>query len=195
MFYNLYLAFLPVIFGMFLYRMPNRFYSFLLGIVWFLYLPNTIYVYSDLHHLVEQWTRVDVMWQIALVIQYSIFVAIGLACYLVAFYPLEKALQGSYRRERIAPYVIIFVNFLLGYAMAVGKFARINSWDILISPQTAVNGMLSILRSDELFMIGLLFGIFANCFYFLFRDRVIAFMSKRFDHNLLAPRDSLPMHR
>jgi uncharacterized membrane protein len=193
--YNIYLALVAVLFGLFLFRMPNKFYSLLLGIVWFAYLPNTIYVVTDVHHLIEQWPRLDPLWQALSVVQYGIFVAIGLACYLVAFYPLEKMLQGSYRREKWAPYIIIAVNFILGLALVVGKFLRVNSWDLFISPGTAINGFMIALRSDDLLGLALLFGLFANFFYFLFRDKTIAFMSKRFDHNLMAPHNSLPMHR
>ena len=191
MIYNLYLAFLPVIFGLFLFRMPNKFYSFLLGIIWFLYLPNTIYVYTDLQHLIEQWSNVTVFIQVLLVIQYAIFVTLGLACYLVAFYPFEKMLRGAPWRETFRPYIIILVNFVIGFALVVGKFHRVNSWDVLIAPQTAMNGIIAVLQSDDYMGLVILFGIFANCFYFLFRDRVIAFMSKRLDHTLLATPQSL----
>lgn len=190
--YNLYLAFLPVIFGLFLFRMPNKFYTFLLGIIWFLYLPNTVYVYTDLHHLIEQWPKVDAIWQAVLVVQYGIFVAIGLTCFLVAFYPLEKMFQGSHRREQIRPYVLIAVNFILGWALVVGKFYRINSWDMLISPQATFTAMLTTLRTIDFVGLAILFGIFANCFYFLFRDKMVAFLSSKFDHNLTAPHNSLP---
>lgn len=192
MIYNLYLAFLPVIFGLFLFRMPNKFYSFLLGIIWFLYLPNTIYVYTDLQHLLEQWTYVDTFVKGLLALQYGLFVSIGLTCYLVAFYPFEKIFQGSQRLEMLRPYFIIALNFIIGFALVVGKFHRVNSWDLLIAPQTAINGISAVLRSDNYMGLVILFGIFVNCFYFLFRDRVVAFMSKRVDHTLLAPHGSLP---
>jgi len=54
MVYNLYLGVLSVIFSRFLFKMPHRIYSWIAGTLWFLYLPNTIYIFSDLHHLVER---------------------------------------------------------------------------------------------------------------------------------------------
>ena len=127
MVFNLYLAILPVVFAWFLFRMPNKFMQILVGILWFLYLPNTIYVFTDLHHLVEQWPMVDNLEKIALLLQYSTLEIIGLACFLVAFYPLERILHNFKIHSEQRVYVLIIINLLFGLLMSLGKFERVNS--------------------------------------------------------------------
>ena len=171
MVYNLYLAALPVVFCWFLFKMPHKFYTLVVGFLWFLYLPNTIYIFTDLHHLVEQWTRVGAFEKILLVYQYGLLEIIGLTCFLVAFYPLEKILHKYKLPQDKITITLISLNFLMGFAMVLGKIQRVNSWDVFLNPSFVITSGLQLLSSYELLFLGLLFGFFANFFYFLFRER------------------------
>lgn len=171
MIFNLYLAVLPVIFSKFLFKMPHKIYTVIAGALWFLYLPNTIYVFSDLHHLVEQWSTVDSVGKVILVIQYGVLEVIGLTCFLVAFYPVEKILQNNNFTEKNITRVVIVLNILIGFAIVLGKIERVNSWDIFVNPIFVVASTIHMLSSYQLIGLSILFGLFTNFFYFLFRDK------------------------
>lgn len=168
--FNLFLAILPVIFSWFLFKMPNKFFALVVGLLWFLYLPNTIYVFSDLHHLVEQWTSVSTFGRVILFYQYALLEFVGLTCFLVAFYPVDKIIQKYiFDKTRVVLLLVVF-NFLMGFAIVLGKFERVNSWDVFVNPWFVITSTFQILFSYEMLVLSLLFGAFANFFYFLFRD-------------------------
>lgn len=169
MIFNLFLALLPVLFCWFLFKMPNKFFTFIVGLLWFLYLPNTIYVFTDLHHLVEQWSSVSGFGKIVLIYQYALLELIGLTCFLVAFYPTEKILRNVRISQKNITYILIAINFLIGFAMVLGKFERVNSWDVFVNPMFVVTSTLNMLLSYEMLALAVLLGLFTNFFYFLFR--------------------------
>jgi uncharacterized membrane protein len=169
--YNLYLAVLPVIFAWFLFRMPNKIFTIIVGFLWLLYLPNTVYVFTDLHHLVEQWPGVDTIGKVILIIQYTILEVLGLICFLIAFYPVEKILKQLRLTERQIIYGLIGMNFLMGYALVVGKFERVNSWDVFLNPGFVISSTIQVLSSYQMVGLIILFSLFSNFFYFLFRER------------------------
>jgi uncharacterized membrane protein len=169
--YNLYLAVLPVIFAWFLFKMPNKFFTAIVGFLWLLYLPNTVYVFTDLHHLVEQWPGVNAIGKAILILQYTILEVIGLICFLIAFYPLEKILKQYRLAEKQIIYSVVMMNFLIGFALVVGKFERVNSWDVLLNPMFVVTSTIQVLSSYQMVGLIILFSLFSNFFYFLFRER------------------------
>src|SRR5437762_2251292 len=57
------------------------------------------------------------------------------------------------------------------FAIVLGKIERVNSWDVFLNPQLVVTSVESLFRSYELLVLAILFGLFANFFYFLFRER------------------------
>src|SRR6266403_392571 len=169
MIYNLYLAVLPVIFCWFLFKMPHKIYTVIVVFLWFLYLPNTIYVFSDLHHLVQQWGMFNIAGKVVLLYQYTILEIIGLTCFLVGFYPFEKILNTYKITGNKATIILIALNFLMGFAVVLGKFERVNSWDLFLNPIFVITSTLHTLFSYQMFGLIILFGLFANFFYFLFR--------------------------
>lgn len=168
--YNLYLAVLPVIFSWFLFRMPNKLFTLIVGFLWLLYLPNTIYVFTDLHHLVEQWPLVDAMGKFILLIQYTLLEIIGLSCFLIAFYPIEKILEKYRLTPQQIVYSLIGMNFLMGFALVIGKFERVNSWDAFLNPMFVITSTVQVLLSYQMVGLIILFSLFSNFFYFLFRE-------------------------
>lgn len=169
--YNLYLAILPVIFSRFLFSMPNKFFTFTVGLLWLLYLPNTVYVFTDLEHFVRQWQFVDTLGKSLLIVQYAVFEIIGLACFLIAFYPVEKILHNFRFTKKMIIWSLIGVNSLMGYAMVIGKVERVNSWDVFLNPGFVVSSTINVLLSYQMLGLIILFSLFSNVFYFLFRDQ------------------------
>ncbi len=171
MLYNLYLAVLPVIFSKFIFKMPNKFFTAIVGVLWFLYLPNTIYVFTDLQHLVDQWPNVSLPVQAVLVVQYGLLELIGLICFLVAYYPIEIILRKFKVSELNITRIIIAFNFVIGFAMVLGRIERVNSWDAVLNPVFVIISTLHMLESYQLIILSILLGLFTNFFYFLFRDK------------------------
>lgn len=167
--FNIYLALLPLFFCWLFFFIKAKI-RWIFFVLWLVYLPNSIYVITDLAHLIEQWDLVLGGQKLTLILQYSILEAIGLLAFLVGLSPLERLLLRSFRHSiALVNGILVGYMMLLGVIMVLGKFERVNSWDIFLNPHGVVEGSLAIITSREYVLISVLLGIFTNCFYFLFR--------------------------
>ncbi|HVF69228.1 MAG TPA: DUF1361 domain-containing protein, partial [Xanthomonadales bacterium] len=55
---NIFLAVLPVILGWSFFIIKNKVWKIIFGAIWLAFLPNSIYVFTDLINLINQWSRV-----------------------------------------------------------------------------------------------------------------------------------------
>jgi len=173
MLFNIFLALLALGFGYIFIKSKNTLLTFIFGILWILFLPNTIYLFTDLEHLIDQWSYVTTDLQFILFLQYVVFVGIGFASYLFAFYPFEKIILAwnIFKKNKI--FVIVAFNYFIAFGMVLGRVERINSWEVFTNPVKVISSAVHVFHSVDLFGLMLLFGILCNCFYFLFRDRVL----------------------
>lgn len=170
--WNLSLAVLPVLFSFFLFRKVNNVFKATMFVLWFLFLPNTIYVITDLIHLFDDWGYFSTGGKIVLLIQYGIFEIIGLTCFLVAFYPMEKLFTQWGLKGKQFLFGLIGMHFLMGFAMVLGRVERMNSWYVFTDPLEVFYSAIAVFTSFELLGLTLLLGLFSNFFYFLLRDKL-----------------------
>jgi uncharacterized membrane protein len=65
------------------------------ALIWFFFLPNTLYLITDLLHIFWQWHRMHPVGQMVLALQYITLVLIGLMTFILALYAVEKSLLSS----------------------------------------------------------------------------------------------------
>ena len=169
--WNVFLALIPPIFGWLVLITRQRVLKVACALIWFIFLPNTLYLITDLPHIIWQWHYMHHAGQIALALQYLALVLIGLVTFLLALYPVEKALlRASWLKNKsLVPLFIIATNFFIGLGIVLGRVQRINSWDIVVDIPKVIGASLSIFNSLELILLVLFFGVFANVYYFVFR--------------------------
>jgi uncharacterized membrane protein len=173
MIYNCFLALLAVVFGYFAIRSKTTFTKGLFGLLWLLFLPNTIYIFTDLVHLIDQWHEVLLSIRGVLVLQYVIFELIGMVTFLLAFLPVEKVIKKNKSLRKRAVTAIVSFNFLIALGMVLGRVERNNSWDVFTQPAVVVRSTIHVLTSLELLGLTILFGLLCNFIYFLFRERIV----------------------
>jgi uncharacterized membrane protein len=166
--FNSALAILPVIFAVLFFQIKYRLLRAFLAILWLLFLPNSIYVITDVIHLIRQWSIVDNFGKMVLVVQYSVLEIIGLTAFLMALYPLEKFLRELKLKKHLTA-LLVSANFIIGFGMVLGRVERLNSWDAFIFPERVFNSAVKVFLSFDNLALAVLFGLFANLFYFLFR--------------------------
>ena len=75
--WNVFLALIPPIFGWLVLIMRQRVLKVACALIWFFFLPNTLYLITDLPHIIWQWHHMHHAGQIALALQYLTLVLIG----------------------------------------------------------------------------------------------------------------------
>jgi len=178
MLYNCFLALLALGFGYFFLVSKNKKAKFLFGILWLLFLPNTIYIFTDLEHLIDQWPLLPWNFRILLALQYLLLEIFAFATFAFGLYPFEKIILSwkSFKKHKVL--ILILFNFFIAFGMVLGRVERINSWDVVLRPYAVLNSAVDVFFSYKLFGLLLLFGILCNCFYFLFRRKVVRVSDK-----------------
>lgn len=165
MLWNLLLAGVSVLFGWLAYRARESSSKALLAFLWFLFVPNTIYILTDLYHLTYQRLLLSGFEKIILFVQYLLFIPLGIITFIYSISLFEKA----FPRIKHKTVLIVLINFLIGIAVMVGRFQRTNSWEALSAPMKTINDIATTIKSDNLLYLGLAFGILCNTIYFLSR--------------------------
>jgi uncharacterized membrane protein len=180
MLWNIFLAVLPVGFAWLYFKTQKKLYKGILAVLWLLFLPNSLYVISDVQHIFEQWSYVSGFEKILLLLQYIPLELFGLGAFVLALYAGEKELRRIFKnnkRQYIAA-AIATLNFLIGFAIVIGKYERINSWDVFTATDKVFGAFTTVLRWDHMVWLAILFGLFGNFFYFLFRDPIVRYAKR-----------------
>lgn len=136
--WNLFLAFIPLVLSFWLFRRQTNDRSLLWWLGWLVFiafLPNAPYLLTDIIHLIRG-TRVGyATWIIALV-----FIPLHIAAITSGFeaYVISLINQGHYLKRQGQRHLVLWselaVHGLCAIGIFLGRFRRLNSWDLVTDP-------------------------------------------------------------
>lgn len=185
-FINSFLALVAVLFGWLMSKASSTFAKVWTGFIWFIFLPNTIYILTDISHLFEQWSKVNSLFKFILIIQYSLFLIFGVISFIISVHFFHKLLEGKFagwKLEKMKPstfVVICALNFIVGFGVILGGIERTNSWYIFINPSRVLEDSLNLIYSQELLILSIGIGVLANLTYFLTIETIATWGKKLF---------------
>lgn len=132
--WNLFLAWLPFIFALWLVRILRRklWSSWeALGVtaLWLIFLPNTFYMVSDFIHLGEV-KRVDLLYD---AVMFTSFIAIAVVLGVSSLYLVHEQVRKRLTRTGSSVW-LAFILLVSSFAIYLGRDLRWNSWDVLTNP-------------------------------------------------------------
>jgi len=139
--WNLFLAWLPLVFAWLVCELQRnghtRSWTFAgLSAAWLLFLPNAPYIFTDLIHLTTRFHRhfwVD----LTLIL---ICALTGLVLGFVSLYLMQSVVARMF--GRIASWLFIAVTAgLSSFGVYLGRFVRVNSWDVVTRPGKLYDGV------------------------------------------------------
>lgn len=159
--WNLVLACVPAFLAVVLFGAPHR-----RSVVWWsgavvfvLFLPNAPYVITDLIHLRADVARApsDGVVVFGVLPIYAAFVAVGFGCFLVCLELIVRELQSV--RSGLPRWAIELVTCgVCAVGIALGRLARLNSWDTVQNPRWAAEATFNTLTwRGAPFAIGAIF--------------------------------------
>lgn len=161
--YNLLLAVIPVLLGWLVYNVKTKIIKVFLFFAWLIFVPNTIYIFTDVLHLAKVINRFNLLADIIIVIQYTLFLIAGYLTFVYSVYPIDKVFKS--------PKIIIILNFIIGFGMVLGRVYRLNSWDFILALGKLLKAITDAASSYEMITLSVLFGLAANLIYFLSKKR------------------------
>ena len=134
MFWNLLLAFFPVLIGWWLSIRIRQFgwlnwQQILLSVLWLVFLPNSFYLVTDLIHL-EPNFEADLLFDATMLMS---FIVAGLAFGFLSVYFVHDELIKRVREKYAYP-IVAALFLLVSFAICLGRYTRWNTWDILLRP-------------------------------------------------------------
>ncbi|MCY7188062.1 DUF1361 domain-containing protein [Streptococcus gallolyticus] len=166
--WNMFLALLALDFSLFSYYTEQKMVRCGSGLLWLFFYPNTFYMLTDIVHM--NFTD-SVLWNKTSLILYMLYVSsilFGVLCGIesVKNIVLTFKLKNYYLR-------LLFIgvlSFISSFAIHIGRYARLNSWDIFTRPKTVISEILDVVSWDAVhFVLGFIF-IQILCLVFLDRE-------------------------
>jgi uncharacterized membrane protein len=147
---NLLLAWIPLILALFIRRMPGRgrrtgFWGVLF--MWILFYPNAFYLVTDLIHMKKFGTDGIFKW-------FDMLMTTSFACGGVFLGSLALYLMHLFVRQRFGWRIgWLFAGGMLAagsFGIYLGRFFRLNSWDVIARPLKLVGDVSSLLEPASL---------------------------------------------
>jgi uncharacterized membrane protein len=139
--WNLFLAWIPFVVAFLAYLLSWRralviFVIPAFAILWLIFFPNAPYILTDLQHLSQGSTVVPVWYDVILLVWFS---WTGMLLGIVSLNLMQEIIKREFKR--VFGWVFVLgVAGLSSVGVYVGRFIRLNSWDVLQNPgQTATN--------------------------------------------------------
>jgi uncharacterized membrane protein len=136
--WNLFLAWLPLLFSSMIKDEKFSFKNVIFFCLWLLFFPNSPYLITDLFHL-EQREGVPLYYDLVL-----LFMAAwnGL---LMGLYSLRNIEQRLLKRFSVTKVKLMVLSFfaLCGFGIYLGRYDRYNSWHLVTQPFDLMQGILS----------------------------------------------------
>jgi len=138
--WNLVLACIPVLFAVGFTVVRPRGWLIPLGLAWLAFLPNDPYLVTDLVHLRsggEVWRHV---------MQYGIAAWTGVMLGVVSMQLVCQRIEREF--GALTGWIVVIVSVgLSGVGVVIGRFQRLNSWDLVTQPGAVATTTLDWVRS------------------------------------------------
>lgn len=164
--WNLFLAWIPFMLAYFAHAVSWRRASLYLIIpfiafLWLIFFPNAPYMLTDLQDLARRASGAP-LWYDVIIVVWSSWT--GMLLGVISLYLMQDIIVRA--SGRTAGWVFVFViSALSSFGIYIGRFVRLNSWDILQDPAETAQEILGIVIDPSMRLAAF---TFLYTFFFLF---------------------------
>ena len=169
--WNVFLAIIPYAITMYLNTKPNlsKFKLAFWLLVWLAFLPNAPYIVTDLIHI--RIGNDSLLWLDILVV--LSFAMSGLLLFYMSILDMQQLIKSKFEKLPIET-ISVFIFFLCGFGVYLGRFLRYNSWEIISQPQILFLDILNIIiepfQNFEAWLFTIGFGAFLAVGFWMFKN-------------------------
>ncbi|ADV70284.1 hypothetical protein SSUJS14_1214 [Streptococcus suis JS14] len=126
------------------------------GLLWLFFYPNTFYMVTDIVHMHFANT---VLWQRESMILFMLYVPSIFFGVMAGVESVRLIFSAfSIKSYWLKLFMISGLSLLSSFAIHIGRYARLNSWDIFTRPTVVIDEMLAVISWDSLpFILGFTF--------------------------------------
>jgi uncharacterized membrane protein len=163
--WNLFLAWIPYLISMYLpfsfAVMKRKWFAWILFLVWILFWPNSPYMLTDLLHLKEK-QNIPLWFDLGLILS---FAWVGLMLGFISLIEIQNLIRKQTNRL-VAWAFAVFMIFAGALGIYIGRFVRLNSWDVVGNPVRVIFDIFSHF-SDHLLRIEMMGMTFMYAIFLL----------------------------
>lgn len=150
--WNMFLALLALDFSFGISRVKKWFgFQLVFFLLWFFFYPNTFYMLTDLTHIHFMHRVLSNNTSLLSFTIYVLTILFGTFCGILSVRYIARFLKLKSFWLRYVSYLVLSV--ISSYAIHIGRYARLNSWDIVGNPMLVIKEMLSVFKQDSLVFI------------------------------------------
>ncbi|MEM8505322.1 MAG: DUF1361 domain-containing protein [Cyanobacteria bacterium P01_D01_bin.1] len=169
--WNTFLAVVPMVASLWLFRRPRaarRRLDWWVGLIVFVaFLPNAPYVLTDIIHFIRFIREGATLGTVVFVLvpQYLIFMLIGIEAYTISLINMGHYLRQQGWRNQVSAAELL-LHALCAIGIYLGRFPRFNSWDLITDPINLLRYVAQMVRQPQsLAVIVLTFGVIAMLYW------------------------------
>ena len=167
--WNLFLAFIPYLCSSILQNVyiKSSWLKWLVCGIWLLFFPNALYIITDIKHLANI-KSVPIWYDVLLLLTASLT---GLVLAFSSLHKIEKFLH-NFMPQKVRKYYLYLIIFIGAFGVYLGRFLRLNSWDVANRPLFVFKSIANIFihpftNSSTWLITSLLFIFFSLCWRFI----------------------------
>lgn len=152
--WNLFLACIPYLIALYIKQKERgKIYVFALVAIWLLFLPNAVYIITDLKHFrvrppVPEWFDCLLLYS---------FSTLALLYGLMSLYTIHQIFKK--RLTIISQHLILTcTSFLVGFGVYLGREQRWNSWDLFINPISLLSECITLITIPHVWLFSCCYG-------------------------------------
>lgn len=160
--WNILLSVVPIILARWLNRTRSTFIQIILFLLWLIFLPNTLYMVTDIIHLFNpKFGQLTFVFQILGIWLYMIVIFLAVFTFILSIKPVlmryRVFLDGLTRSYKLLLFSIF--SLLIGFAISMGRFQRTNTWYIFTQPMRVVQDVFASLTDPTVVLLALAYSV------------------------------------
>ncbi|WP_105107558.1 DUF1361 domain-containing protein [Streptococcus suis] len=154
--WNMFLALVALDFAILTDHTKSNILKIIAGLLWLFFYPNTFYMVTDIVHMHFANT---VLWQRESMILFMLYVPSIFYGVMTGVESLRLIFSAfSIKSYWLRLFLIGSLSLLASFAIHIGRYARLNSWDIFTRPSVVVSEMIEVISWAALpFILGFTF--------------------------------------
>ncbi|RJP52928.1 MAG: DUF1361 domain-containing protein [Anaerolineaceae bacterium] len=166
--WNLFLAWIPFILAYFAHAVSwRRIWLYLIiplvAFLWLIFYPNAPYMLTDLQDLARGTSGAPLWYDVLIVVWCS---WTGMLLGVISLYLMQDIVLRTF--GRVAGWVFVFmISGLSSFGIYIGRFVRLNSWDILQDPAETTMEILGLAIDPSMRLAAFTF-LYTSFFLFIF---------------------------
>jgi len=161
--WNLLLAFIPYAISSYVHSNRQRLIPLIFwGVLWLLFLPNALYIITDLKHLRER-PSIPVWYDCLLLFSFS---ALALLFGLLSLYKMNMVIK-KYTSTIMQHILLIIISILTGFGVYLGRVERWNSWDLFTKPISLLTECTALIKIPYVWCFSAIYGLAFLFMYYI----------------------------